>query len=277
MTAVPGNHRYRRRVQAHQGSSLKQIVVLGRGRVGQSLSDALKAPLWAGHETKPVPEGSLCVLAVADSAIAETAARLRGTPAAVVHVSGSRGLEVLQTARDRGIKVGVFHPLQAFPKPRPAAAFKGIMFGIDASDPALLTELEFLAKKLGGSPRRVEGESKRLRYHAASTMAGPLMIGLLSQAAEVFTTIGLTRDESIGALLPLIKGTIANLESMRLPNALIGPVRRGDAATVKLHLDCLNGQPRDIYRTLTLACLDLAVEAGVDAPSSEAIRALLQT
>jgi len=248
--------------------------VLGRGRLGRSLAAALRCPLLPGRTSVEVPAGSLCLLAVPDPALPTVAARLRGEDAAFVHVSGAHGLDVLEAAARRGHPVGAFHPLRSFPAPLGADAFHGILFALDASDAGLLTELEALGRELGGWTRRVRG-ADRLPYHAAGTMAGPLLVALVAQAAEVLGEAGFARDEALAALLPYLRATVGNLEALRLPGALIGPVRRGDPDTVARHLGALHGPALDGYRALTRTAIGLAEEAGLEADSARRLRELV--
>ena len=62
--------------------------------------------------------------------------------------------------------------------------------------------------------------------------------------------------------LPLMRGTVANLAAGPA-SALTGPVRRGDAATVRRHLAVLEPVDRALYRALGLVALRLARETGL--------------
>jgi len=42
----------------------------------------------------------------------------------------------------------------------------------------------------------------------------------------------ISQDEGLKALLPLVRGTVENLETVGLPNALTGPIARGDVGTI---------------------------------------------
>src|SRR5437588_12584200 len=142
------------------------LVVVGRGRLGRSLAGALGARLVPGREAlAPGPE-ALVLLAVPDAAVTEVAARIAGQrPAAgraYVHLSGALGLDALEPLRAVGFAVGSLHPLQAFGRPRPPEAFDGVTFAVDASGDGLLAELDQLALRLGGVPRRVRDPERAL-------------------------------------------------------------------------------------------------------------------
>jgi predicted short-subunit dehydrogenase-like oxidoreductase (DUF2520 family) len=77
-------------------------------------------------------------------------------------------------------------------------------------------------------------------------------------------------------LLPLMRGALDNVAATGAPAALTGPVRRGDAGTVALHLEALAFAPLAdaAYRALARAALDLARRA--DPPLAPAAVAELQ-
>lgn len=249
-------------------------VVVGRGRLGRSLAAALGCPILEGRQATTVPANCICLIAVPDPSIASTAARLDGTGAAFVHLSGSYGLELLKDPFRRGHPVGALHPLQSFPEVRDRRAFANAFFAIDASTTDLLEDLSELAKTLGGWALPIRGE-QRMIYHAAANLAGPLLVALISEAVRCLERAGINKDQALDALLPYLAGTLENLGAYRLPGALIGPIRRGDAATVDLHLRTLEPSARAIYGLLSNRAIELAVEAGLGASAAETLRLTL--
>jgi predicted short-subunit dehydrogenase-like oxidoreductase (DUF2520 family) len=214
--------------------------------------------------------------AVADAAAAFGPRLPRAT--AIVHVSGSLGLAALASARAAGHPTGSFHPFQSFPVVRPPAAFAGSLVGVDAADEELAQQLFQLALDIGGHPRRVPDEQRAL-YHVAAVLSSNLVVGLAGTAATVLEQIGWTEAEALAALVPLMSGVIDNLAAEGLGGALIGPIRRGDAATVRRHLDELDRNGMEdaarVYRILAMATLELALATGLDPASGEEIRVAL--
>jgi len=252
----------------------RACIVVGRGRLGRSLATALGCTVLPGHSTTAVPDGSLCLIAVPDQHIAAVASRLEGRDCAAVHLSGACDLEPLAPLAARGWETGSFHPMQSFPAVRGAAAFRGSFFAIDGSSPGLCERLEALAVQLGGVCGRVPG-ARRAAYHAAATMAGPLLVALVSLAVRQFARAGLGPEQAFDALLPYLAGTLANLGEQRLPDALIGPVRRGDRGTVARHLAALDPAVREAYLALSREALALSREAGLDTADADALQELL--
>lgn len=262
-------------------------MVAGQGRLGRSLAGAFRS---AGHSCVLVsgrrpparlPVVEIAFLAVPDPFVAQLATQLSDRlppPVAIVHVSGTATLAVLDSARAAAHPVGAFHPFQSFPAPRPPAAFVGSLFGIDAADEALAERLFTLARDLGGNPRRVPDEQRAL-YHVAAVLSSNLMLGLTATAAGVLESLGWSRAEALAAIVPLQAGVIGNVAELGLPEALIGPIRRGDPATVRRHLAALDGNglraAAEVYRMLAKATLDLALEAGLDPAQAESIKEAL--
>ena len=258
----------------------------GRGRLGRSLVGAFTA---AGHRVELVPgRGSpdslpaaeIVFLAVPDQAVNAVAAEFGGRlpqGSAIVHVSGALELTALAGAGD-GHPIGSFHPFQSFPAVRPPSAFQGSLVAVDANDEELAGRLFQLARDIGGNPRRVS-DQERVLYHAAAVLGANLLVGLAATASGVLQSLGWTERDALAALVPLMAGVTENLAAEGLAGALIGPIRRGDAATVRRHLDKLdhNGleEAARVYRILGAATLELALATGLDPASGEQIREAL--
>jgi predicted short-subunit dehydrogenase-like oxidoreductase (DUF2520 family) len=78
-------------------------------------------------------------------------------------------------------------------------------------------------------------------------------------------------------------GAVENLAVAGLPGALIGPIRRGDAAGVALHLAAIRAagpavdRVESVYRLLGLVAVELATEAGLQPTNAQAITDILAT
>jgi predicted short-subunit dehydrogenase-like oxidoreductase (DUF2520 family) len=68
-------------------------------------------------------------------------------------------------------------------------------------------------------------------------------------ADDLWQTFGVPRDQATKALLPLLKGTLNNIESVGIPQALTGPIARGDVGTVKKHIEALKREAPDVLST----------------------------
>ena len=245
---------------------------MGRGNLGQSLDRAFRAAgqiasLVPGHTgfIKP-PSLGIVFLAVPDQVVEEVAAKLaRSKPSprlSFVHLSGALGLGVLDALRDH--QVGSFHPLQSFSAPRDPSAFQEITVAVDASSPALMRRLRSLARAVGAKPRRV-GDEDRVLYHAAAVYASNYVDVVVAESVSLLGELGWSEADATKALLPLVEGALAGIRERGPVKALTGPIRRGDAETVRRHLEALDGLDRGAeYRMLGKIALEIAVEAGLE-------------
>jgi predicted short-subunit dehydrogenase-like oxidoreductase (DUF2520 family) len=223
---------------------------MGRGNLGRSLARAFRLAghrvlLTPGHRGVPALGRALrsrpravVFLTVPDGAIESLAGEIANSDgqqraAAFAHCSGALGLGVLD-ALAGGHAVGSFHPLQSFPEPRPAEAFRGSLVAIDASTDALRRRLQRLARDVGAKPRDVR-EAERVVYHAAAVFASNYLVALAGQAVELLQSIGWTEREAVTGLVPLMQGALAEVER-RGPTAATS---RPSAATWRLSPDSI--------------------------------------
>ena len=78
-------------------------------------------------------------------------------------------------------------------------------------------------------------------------------VALVDFGLRYYQALGADKEEALKAVLPLIKGTLANIESAGIPDALTGPIMRGDVETVKGHLQAMRSAAPELlplYREL---------------------------
>jgi predicted short-subunit dehydrogenase-like oxidoreductase (DUF2520 family) len=169
----------------------------------------------------------------------------------VVHCSGALSLDVLNSAAQTGAATGSLHPLQTFaPGANHAARFSDITYALEASGNELHDTLEELVETLGGRPQWIASSDKPL-YHASAVMASNYLVTLLGDASRLWESFGFPRDSGLHSLLPLVRGTIDNLQAVGFPDALTGPIARGDIDTVRIHLEALKASQPDIIASYT--------------------------
>jgi predicted short-subunit dehydrogenase-like oxidoreductase (DUF2520 family) len=184
----------------------------------------------------------------------------------VVHCSGALPSDILQPARDAGALVASFHPLQAFASLHAALEhIPGSTFALEG-DAALVAQLDTLVDALGGTAIHLKAEEKTI-YHAAAAIASNYTVTLAALASDLLVRQGIAPDANTALhyLLPLLKGTVDNLGEVGLPDALTGPLARGDAGTVARHLQALDScspELGSLYRHLARLTLPLAQEKG---------------
>ena len=179
-------------------------------------------------------------LTVSDDAVRDVAESLRWQSGKrAVHCSGTSSIDLLDGPREQGAAVGAFHPLQTLASLEQAKKnLPGSAFVIEASDKDLEASLCSMARALGGQPLVLHGD--KALYHASAVIACNYLVTLLDAAAGLWAHLGLTKEEGLRALLPLVRGTIENLETVGLSQALTGPIARGDVGTIERNLNALS-------------------------------------
>ena len=198
-----------------------------------------------------VPDGEIAAVA---EWIASQRGDLRGQ--VVVHSSGALTVEALEAARLAGASVGGIAPVFSFPT-RDPVALRGVLFVVE-SGTGQARKLAGLVRKLGGKPLRIDSESKVL-YHAAATMASPLVVSALQAAVATAGLAGLPRRDAEAVVSVLAGTTLRNFFAQGEARSFSGAFARGDAETVELHLRALLEHPK-LHRTY-LALARNAVES----------------
>ncbi len=153
---------------------------------------------------------------------------LRMPPGGVAaHTCASFDREVLRPLRP----AGSLHPMRSFADPETAAAgFSGTACAIDGDAAAAKVLLRF-TRAIGGTPLRVKPGGKPL-YHAGAVFASNYVVAVMDAALRLLEKAGVKRPAALSALAGLAEGTLANVRAVGIPEALTGPIERGDAATV---------------------------------------------
>ena len=262
-----------------------RVGIIGAGRVGSVLAAALRK---AGHHVTGVSavseasrqraetllpgvaikqpqtvaaDADLVLLTVPDDELPGlvTGLDFPGVlgPKIVVHTSGAAGLAILAPVVEAGGVPLAIHPAMTFSGTETdLVRLSGCPFAVTAM-PDHRMVADALVLDMGGEPFTV-GEADRAQYHAALSHGANHLVTLVSQAAELLRRIDI--DDPGRLLRPLLEAALDNALE-RGDKALTGPVARGDAMTVRRHLDVVDtlaarGLAPDIapaYRAMALA------------------------
>ena len=265
------------------------VGTIGAGRVGAVLTAALAR---AGHHAVAiaavsraslrraetlVPEATvlppddvaaqadLLLLAVPDDVLRElvgglAAAGVVRAGTLVAHTSGSHGYRVLDPLTERGALPLALHPVMTFTGTDvDLQRLTGACFGVTSPD-ELRPAAEALVIEMGAEPAWVE-ESLRPLYHAALATGANHLVSLVNQAADLLRQAGIEQPTRL--LGPLLGAALDN--ALRHGDAaLTGPVARGDAGTVRAHLQVLDDPAvRSAYVALSRLGAVRALAAGM--------------
>ncbi len=222
----------------------------------------------------------LIFITTPDDAIPAVASQIKWhTGQSVVHCSGVDSTEVLEPAKKLGAQVGVLHPLQTFASVEQAMEnIPGSTFAIEAEEP-LLNILKDMAITLEGHWVELKANDKVL-YHAAAVMACNYLVTIVKMATDLWQTFNIPSNQATQALLPLIRGTTHNIDTVGIPQCLTGPIARGDTGTIRKHLEAMQQRAPTIlsaYRELGLQTIPIALAKGrIDEYKAEELRTILK-
>ena len=249
------------------------ILIIGRGRVGNGLRRALRANGTheveaAGRAVKPaeVRDADVIVLAVSDGSIESVAQSISenlGPGAVVLHCAGARGADVLQACEARGAAVGVMHPLVSFPSTRRSPSLRGTTFAMHGS-PRALSSARRIAKACGA--RAIVAPTGDPAYHAAAALVANGAAALAFVSAGVLERLGFDRRDAERAIGGLLETVGQNVQELGVPAALTGPIARGEAEAVAAHRAALRRKGRNAlaaYDALVPVIVHCARAAGL--------------
>lgn len=218
-------------------------------------------------------------ITTADDVISQVCSEVRWHKGqSVLHCSGAHSVDILEPARKSGAAVGTFHPLQTFADVDQAIAnLPGSTFALEAEE-SLLSTLKELARLLNGNWVKL-GAGDKVLYHAAAVFACNYLVTLVKLALDLWKDFGVSPAEATKALLPLLRGTLNNIDNIGLPDCLTGPVARGDSGTIARHLRALDARNPSLvtaYKELGLHTIPIALAKGkVSEQKAEEMKTLL--
>jgi len=229
-----------------------RVAIVGNGKVGRGLHAALRrarvpvtivsAKDVVAGKTKRALHGDVVIIAARDGAIADVAKALADRAqidrrAIVVHCAGALDSSVLAPIRASCAGVAQMHPMISFADPEHPPSLVGGHAHV-AGDEKAVKRASVLCRKIKLVPRTFPALD-RVAYHAAAGLVANGAAALAAAARDLLVRAG-AREADVPAMLgPLLRSVAENVSTLGLPQALTGPVRRGDAGGVQKHLETL--------------------------------------
>jgi len=257
------------------------IVVSSRSQTSaRKLAQAVSGCRAFNNNQDVADTAELIFITTPDDTIASVASGIqwhRGQ--SVVHCSGALSTDILESAKKLGAQVGAFHPLQTFAGVKQAIEnIPGSTFAVEAEEP-LLSTLKDIAHALDGYWIELKANDK-VAYHAAAVIASNYLVTLVKLATDLWQSFNVPQSQATQALLPLIRGTIHNIDTVGIPQCLTGPIARGDIETIKKHLDALQKVAPALlstYQELGLQTIPVALAKGrINQHQAEELQAILK-
>ncbi|APG59435.1 Rossmann-like and DUF2520 domain-containing protein [Christiangramia salexigens] len=198
-------------------------------------------PELAISDSAKIKDADLYLLAIKDEAIAEFAENLSGKDGIIAHCSGSQNLNQLSKMKN----YGVFYPLQSFSKDKPVN-FKKIPICIEANNTANLKRLKEIAHQISDQVFEVDSEQRKA-LHLSAVFVNNFTNHLFTIASDYCEE----NELPFNILLPLIRETVAKIDTLPPYSAQTGPALRNDQKTISAHLEMLNPDRKKIYTILT--------------------------
>jgi predicted short-subunit dehydrogenase-like oxidoreductase (DUF2520 family) len=209
------------------------------------------------------PASDIIWLCHTDDALADTARLLAKQPGwkgrIVLHSSGALTSDVLLPLRTAGAAVGSLHPMMTFvagARPR----MKDVPFAVEG-DARAVSACRQITRAWGAEMFPLKKSAKVL-YHTLGSFSSPMLVATLATAERVGRAAGFSRRQLSRIMRPILEQTLKNYLERGAAAAFSGPLKRGDIATLRRHLQNLQQVPgaSEVYRALIQsALLDLPV------------------
>ena len=263
------------------GKGYKVVAVSSRSQnSARNLAQVINGCRAFDNNQSVADTAELVFITTPDDAIASVTSQIRWhTEQSVVHCSGADSTATLEPAKKLDARVGAFHPLQTFASTKQAIEnMPGSTFALEAEEP-LLNMLKDMATALDGHWVELKAMDK-VAYHAAAVIACNYMVTLVKLATDLWQSFDVPPHQAAQALLPLLRGTIHNIDTVGIPQCLTGPIARGDTGTIKKHLRALQKiAPTMVtaYRELGLQTIPIAVDKGkINEHQAEELQTILE-
>jgi predicted short-subunit dehydrogenase-like oxidoreductase (DUF2520 family) len=235
----------------------------------RTAADIIGTDIFSDKPWEITGRADIVFITTPDDAIAETCRGIIGQNglkenSVVLHCSGSLPSTILSTGERSDIHIGSLHPLQSFASIKTDRnPFRDIIAAVEGDETAVQIA-RGIATDLGAICIEIKTEAKPL-YHAAAVVASNYLVSLMDLSFRLIAAAGITGSDAVRVLYPLVKGTLGNIEKIGIPNALTGPISRGDVETVADHLNrMLTEVPElvSIYKSIGRHTVGLAVDKG---------------
>lgn len=256
-----------------------RVVIVGSGRVARGLAHGTRhAEVRRVSSRTPDAVASLdvdlVILAVSDGSITEVARAFDPhVPPHVpfVHCAGALGPDALGSLERPH---GAMHPLVSFARVDHPPSLRDTTFILDG-DPSACDGAERFARACDAVPLRAPLHGGA--YHAAAALVANGAASLAAVAVPLLERLGLSRDGATHALGALLRTVAENVVDVGVPDALTGPIRRGDAETVARHRAALanDSDALSAYDALAPIILRTARSLGLPEDRARAIEAEL--
>ncbi|BCZ46694.1 6-phosphogluconate dehydrogenase [Clostridium gelidum] len=175
----------------------------------------------------------------------------------ICHTSGSLKSNVLSNAKHSGALIYSIHPIFAFSnKNTNLKELETIYFSIEGEYLEEKCPVINFIKTLGNEFFIRSKENSSI-YHLANVFVSNLTLSLLEIGTSYLKKLGLSEEDALNAIKPLVQGNIDSIVKKGFVNSLTGPILRGDISTIEKHISVLEKEDKELYKILSLNLLKL--------------------
>jgi len=232
-------------VAAHLGIALQnynyKIVQVYSRSIENAKKLAQKLNTNFTNDLTQLKTADLIIVSVNDDAISTVLSKLKNT--AIVHTSGSIGMDIFEPNFS---DFGVFYPLQTFNKDI-ELTISEIPFCIEGNSKAFEKRLVEIAKNLSSNVITMNS-AQRKQLHIAAVFACNFSNQMFSIADDLLVE----KDIDFKILLPLIKQTIAKLNTNKPEAVQTGPAKRKDIKMIQEHINLIQQEDiKELYQKIS--------------------------
>jgi len=207
-------------------------------------------------------DSSMIFITTPDDSIHEVLQKLSNfdlTNKIICHTSGSLTSSIFLDINNSDAFAYSIHPIYAFSDKYNSYKSMQTAYFLLKDQKNYIPELKDFIGSLGNKAFIINKADKVL-YHLASVTVSNLVLSLINTGCSYLSKCGISENDALESLLPLIQNNINNIKVKGLKNALTGPIERNDLCTVKHHLEVIPRGDVQTYKNLSLKILELAQE-----------------
>ena len=225
-----------------------------------------------------IDASEIIILAVNDDSIRELSDQIASESGKTlsgktfIHLSGALSSSEMDSLGELGSDILSAHIIQSLagvsasasasdlhPSDIPSDILDEVWFSLEGDMTAISTFKEVL--DFCKNPSFVISKENKPLYHAAMCVISNYLVTLLNAGFKMLEATGLDIGQAYKVTLPLINGTLKNIEELGTIDALTGPIARGDVLTVEKHLSAIRNLCPDVlplYRSMGMETLKLS-------------------
>lgn len=197
-----------------------------------------------------VENSDVVLICVTDSEISAAVEKIAALSESVdlsqkcfMHLSGALSSEVLKPLKDLKANTGSLHPVETFPTKNKYKKINDIFMTFEGDEIAEQIA-SMIAHHANSRMMMISSENKPL-YHAAACVISNYSAVLAQIVFDFFHAAGIVPEDGFEMLMPLWFSTLENIYLNGIQKSISGPIARGDAETIQLHMDSIDSKVKE--------------------------------